>query len=311
MKILIVRLGAMGDILHTIPAVERLRLSFPQAEIAWVLEPKWRPLVSGTGLVNHILPLDRRSTFSIWIAARWLRRWRPDLALDFQGLWKSAITALVSGAPNIFGYAPETLRERECGVLYTRTIEPTTTHIVLHHFELAAAAGATPQPTTHPAPKGFPEGELPADDFVLAAPYAGWKSKQWPIENYVEIGRRLWQERGLRLVLNIAPGAALPESEYLIRHESGIEGLIDATRRSRAVLGLDSGPLHLAALLAKPGLALFGPTDPARNGPYGGTVHVLRQPGAPTTYKREDQISPSMAALDVDRVWHSLTEVLP
>jgi heptosyltransferase-1 len=89
-----------------------------------------------------------------------------------------------------------------------------------------------------------------------------------------------------------------------------MEGLIDATHRAHAVLGLDSGPLHLAALLGKPGLALFGPTDPARNGPHGSTVRVLRSPGAATTYKRDNEISPSMMQLDVDRVWQTLEEVL-
>jgi heptosyltransferase-1 len=159
-------------------------------------------------------------------------------------------------------------------------------------------------------PKGFPEGKLPDDKFVLAAPYAGWKSKQWPIERYVEIGKRLNEKHRMQLVLNVMPGAELPESRFLWRHESGMEGLIDATHRAHAVLGLDSGPLHLAALLGKPGLALFGPTDPARNGPHGSTVRVLRSPGAATTYKRDDEISPSMMQLDVDRVWQTLEEVL-
>ena len=114
----------------------------------------------------------------------------------------------------------------------------------------------------------------------------------------------------MRLVMNVMPGATLPESEHLWRHESGIEGLIDATRKARAVLGLDSGPMHLAALLAKPGVALFGPTDPERNGPYGGTVRVLRVAGAETTYKRGQEIAASMQGLDVERVWTALNEVL-
>lgn len=307
-KILVVRLGAMGDILHTIPAVERLRRTLPAAEITWVLEPRWMPLLSGTGLANHLLPLDRRDALSVWIAARWLRRWKPDLAIDFQGLWKSSLTALVSGAPDRRGFAPEFVRERESAVLYTETIAPTSEHVVLRNLELT---GLPPIPTSHPAPIGYPEGKLPAEPFVLAAPYAGWKSKQWPIERYAEIGRRLWEQRGMKLVLNVMPSAELPVSDHLVRHESGMEGLIDATRRATAVLGLDSGPLHLAALMNKPGIALFGPTDPARNGPHGGSVRVLRAPAAATTYKRGNEIAESMLRLDVDRVWQSLIEVLP
>jgi len=307
-RILVVRLGAMGDILHTIPAVERLRLSYPNAEIAWVLEPRWLPLLSGTGLVNHLLPLDRRSWLSVWMAARWLRRWAPDIAYDFQGLFKSAITAAISQAPIRIGFDAASLRERDCGVFYTNTVTPQAAHVVLQNLELTGLASI---PSGNPAPKGFSEGRLPAEAFVLAAPFAGWKSKQWPIERYEEIGRRLWQQRRTRLVLNVMPGAQLPESEFLLRHESGIDGLIDATHRAKAVLGLDSGPLHLAALLNKPGVALFGPTDPARNGPHGGTIRTLRASGFETTYKRGNEIADSMLALDIDRVWHSLAEVLP
>lgn len=307
-KILIVRLGAMGDIIHTLPAVERLRVGTPSAELTWVVEPRWIPLLSGTGLVNHILPLDRRDPLSVWIATRWLRRWRPDVAIDFQGLWKSALTSWVSGAPLRRGLDPSFLRERESAVLYTQTVSPSSPHVVLRNLELT---GLPPVPTQNPAPPGFPEGQLPSEPFVLAAPFAGWKSKQWPIERYAEIGRRLHEQRGMKLVLNVMPSAELPQSEFLFRHESGIEGLIDATRRATAVLGLDSGPLHLAAWLGKPGVALFGPTDPARNGPYGGTIRVLRAPHAETTYKRGTEIAESMQRLDIDRVWQSLTEVLP
>ena len=307
-KILVVRLGAMGDVLHTIPAVERLRLGYPEAELAWVVEPRWMPLLTGTGLVNHLLPLDRRSALSVVIAARWLRQWRPDWAIDFQGLWKSALTAVVSGAERRFGFAAEFLREREAAVFYTDTVTPMSSHVVLQNLELT---GLPAIPSKHPAPVGFPEGRLPDEAFVLAAPYAGWKSKQWPIERYAEIGELLWKERRMRLVLNVMPGAELPASDSIWRHESGMEGLIHATRRATAVLGLDSGPLHLAAALGKPGVALFGPTDPARNGPHGGTVRVLRVAGVETSYKRANEIAESMLRLEVERVWQTLCEVMP
>ena len=300
----------MGDILHTMPAVDRLRRAWPDAEITWVLEPRWMPLLHGTGLTNHVLPLDRRDALSVWIAAKWLRRWVPDIAIDFQGLWKSALTALVSGADRRLGFDSEFLREQHSGVLYTETVQPKSDHVVLRNIELAQSLKTASPPIQPFTPAGFAQGKLPTEDFVLAAPYAGWKSKQWPIERYVDLGQRLWQHYNLRLVLNVMPGAALPGSEFIWRHESGMEGLIDATRRARAVIGLDSGPLHLAALLAKPGIALFGPTDPARNGPFGGTIRTLRAAGVDTTYKRGDEIASSMLQLDSDRVWSSLQELL-
>ena len=309
-KILVVRLGAMGDILHTMPAVQRLRDLWPKAEITWVLEPKWMPLLHGTTLADHLLPLDRRSPLSVWIAAKWLRRWQPDLAIDFQGLIKSALTALVSGAGRRIGFSDTQLREREAGVFYTEAFTAQSAHVVARNLELVSSLGIAQSNATLRGPAGFPEGKLPEGDFVLAAPYAGWKSKQWPIERYIEIGKRLDQTFGYKLVLNVMPANEIPPSEFLWRHESGIDGLIHATRRARAVLGLDSGPLHLAALLGKPGVALFGPTDPARNGPYGASIRVLRTYGAVTTYKRGTELDDSMLQLDTDRVWTSLEEVL-
>jgi heptosyltransferase-1 len=89
-------------------------------------------------------------------------------------------------------------------------------------------------------------------------------------------------------------------------HVSGLDGLIHATRRASAVVGVDSGPLHLAAALEKPGVAIFGPTDPERNGPYGDTLTVLRNPQAITSYKRRPEIDSCMRAISVDQVFETL-----
>jgi heptosyltransferase-1 len=297
-KILIVRLGAMGDILHALPAVAALRESEPGAEVTWILEPKWRPLVEGSGLVHHVLPANRRDLVSLWIAYRWLARWRPDLAIDFQGLMKSAVIARCSGAAERLGFADQ-LREELAGLFYTRSVAAGPGHVVERNARLLGLA-----PAAAPLPPGLEEGTLPNGPFVLAAPFAGWTAKQWPAERYSALARRL----PVPLVLNVAPGQPTPEGT--LRHESSLEGLIHATRRATAVLGLDSGPMHLAAALGKPGVALFGPTDPARNGPHGGTIRVLRDPQALTSYKRDNTISPAMEAISVDQVTEALLEVL-
>src|SRR5262249_37836946 len=128
--------------------------------------------------------------------------------------------------------------------------------------------------------------------FVLASPLAGWRSKQWPLESYALLATRLRREAGVTLALNGPPSertsfANVPDA---LTHVSSLAGLIDATRRATAVLGVDSGPMHLAAALGKPGVAIFGPTDPARNGPVGDTFTVLRSPEATTSYKRRETI---------------------
>ena len=152
-------------------------------------------------------------------------------------------------------------------------------------------------------PQGRPEGLLPAGDFILANPFAGWGSKQWPLASYLEIAKRI----DVPLVLNVPEPIEAPGAHV---HVSGISGLIHATRRAVAIIGVDSGPLHLAAALAKPGVAIFGPTDPARNGPYGGSLTVLRTDAAETTYKRETEVAGSMRSVGVDQVLSALSNAL-
>jgi heptosyltransferase-1 len=160
---------------------------------------------------------------------------------------------------------------------------------------------------TFPLPPGRPEGRLPSGDFVLASPLAGWGAKQWPLEFYGELGQRLRHEFGLKLVLNAAESVEVVGADP---HASGLPGLVDATRRATAVVGVDSGPLHLAAALGKSGVAIYGPTDPARNGPYGGTFTVLRSPDAFTTLKRTPDPHSSMRAISPATVFEALAKVL-
>src|SRR5208283_1290761 len=188
-------------------------------------------------------------------------------------------------------------------------------HVVDRNLDLAAAAGANTAVRVFPLPPGRPEGQLPSGPFVLASPLAGWRSKQWPAEHYRALAARLRAELGIPLVANLPPGSAdwvrqAGMAADAVAHVSGLEGLIDATRRAAAVVGVDSGPLHLAAALGRPGVALFGPTHPARNGPCGNSLSVLRWPGAVTTYKRLDAVDESMRRIAVGEVFESLRAAL-
>lgn len=311
-RILVVRLGAMGDILHALPAVAALRMSFPGAEICWAAAPRWRDLLHGNPLVDELIEVDRRRAGGWLRAWRALRRDRFDIALDFQGLWQSALVATVARAARVIGYERAQAREGGAALFYTETVHAMASHVVDRNLELAAAAGALRRVHEFPLPAGRPEGELPAGPFVLASPLAGWVSKQWPIEHYQELARALREGPGLPLVVNGPPGAEreLRRIEGTVVHVSSVAGLIDATRRAAAVIGVDSGPLHLAAALGKPGIALFGPTDPSRNGPYGQTLSVLRDESARTSYAREDEIAPSMRALTPPRAGEALRQAL-
>jgi heptosyltransferase-1 len=308
-SILAVRLGAMGDIIHTIPAVAWLKQTYPRAAVSWLVESKWAELLERNPYVDEVIRVDRANWRSALACCRELRARRFDLAVDFQGLLKSAIPAALSSAVRVVGFdAP---RERLARVFYDQRVLADG-HVVDRYLKLAVAAGARPARIECPVPPGVREGELPAGGFILACPLAGWPAKQWPLEYYGALGALAKQRLGLELVLNGPPSAAeqLRAVHGTSPHVSSLGGLIDATRRATAVVGLDSGPLHLAVALLKPGVAIFGPTDPARNGPYGSSFVVLRSPRAVTSYKRAGTVDGSMREVSPQQVLAALEERL-
>ncbi|HSU30635.1 MAG TPA: glycosyltransferase family 9 protein [Bryobacteraceae bacterium] len=310
-SVLILRLGAMGDMLHALPAVASLKRSFPERRLIWTMAPKWIPLVEGNPYIDEVVPFDRRDAKTLMSCWRRLREIRPEWAIDFQGLIQSALVARAARPKQLFGFDKTFVREPLAAAFYSRRVVPAAAHVVDRNLELAVAAGANVLTREAWLPAGHDVGALPEGRFVLTNPMAGWKSKQWPLANYSLVAKRL-QREGVELVANV-PGHAVQELQGLkdVRlHSSSIAGLIAATRRASAVLGLDSGPLHLAAALHKPGVALFGPTDPARNGPYGGTIQVIRAADAQTTYKRGDEIHPSMEQIRPEHVAEELLRCL-
>jgi heptosyltransferase I len=301
-RILVVRLGAMGDIVHSLPAVASLKHSHPGSHLTWAVEPQWEPLLEGNAFIDRIVPVRRQSLRSLFETWRDLRTAGYDFAVDFQGLMKSALVASAARPDRIFGFHQSQLREPAAAVFYSHKTLSRARHVVDRNLDLAAAAGAVHVLHAFPLPPGRPEGDLPGD-FVLASPLAGWRSKQWPIEHYHALAARLLGELGIPLILNGPTDSAF-------QHQSSLAGLIYATRRAAAVVGVDSGPLHLAAALGKPGVAIFGPTDPGRNGPYGDSLKVLRSPAASTTYKRGACIDEAMKQISPDEVFETLRTLL-
>lgn len=327
-RILVVRLGAMGDVVHALPAAALLCRELPDAELTWAVEPAWAPLVEAVAHRVEPLPLKRwrrsplsRATRSeIREAGARLRGQRFDWALDFQGLIKSAVVARWSRAGRTAGFDRSLVREPLAARLYHEAIFVNRRHVVDRNLGLVRALleEFRSAPAEFPLPAGVCSKQLPDGPFILAAPFAGWRGKEWPLERYAELAALAWGERRLPLVLDCAPAdeaaarqiveMAPPGSCRL--HVSTLPELIGATRAASAVVGVDSGPLHLAAALGAPGVALFGPTDPDRNGPYGDSFELLRQAGAATTYKREDRHADSMRSLSAARVWRAVCEKL-
>ena len=291
--------------IHALPGAASLKHSFPEARVTWVVEPRWAPLLEGNGFVDRLVIFRRDDPLSWRRTKDELRAEHYDLAVDFQGLTKSALIAHLARPERIAGFGSRVVRERPAGLFYSTRVQSGAAHVVDQALDLAAGAGATNLVRVFPLPQGVPEGRLPDIPFALASPLASWASKQWPLEYYERLAAMLRQKLSIPLVLNGPPGA-VPAVDGTLLHESGIPGLIDATRRAALVIGVDSGPLHLAAALNKSGVAIFGPTDPARNGPYGGDFQVFRTPGAPTTHRRGTTIDPSMRAITPEQVFDAL-----
>jgi heptosyltransferase-1 len=310
-SILVIRLGAMGDIIHALPALSSLKASFPDRRISWLLSPKWAPLLEGNPAVDDLIFFERDGFSAIRDTRRRLRQHKFDLAFDFQGLLQSALAGRAAHAETLYGFSSLVARESHAAWFYHRAIDVAGPHRIERNLQLIAAAGASRLSERAWIPRGREEGRLPTGPFVLASPFAGWTGKEWPLAYYAKVARFLERE-GLELVLNV-PESRCNETRELGNvnvHTSSIPGLIDATRRATAILGVDSGPLHLAAALNKPGVALFGPTDPALTGPYGNTFKVLRAPGVETTYKRHGQVHWSMRDISVEQVTSTLRAVL-
>lgn len=309
--ILVVRLSSMGDIIHALPAVASLKHSFPERALWWLVARRWIELLEGNPFVDRLLALEP-GLGGYWKLWQQLRTARFALAVDLQGLIRSALLASLSRPERLYGFHESEVREKAAAVFYSSKVRTRATHVVERNLELVAAAGASNVLRVFPVPAGRPEAELPRGPYVLASPLAGWPGKQWPLECYGELARALRRRWRIPLVLCGPPEARalLSTVEGAEVAVTGIAGLIDATRRAAAVVGVDSGPLHLAAALGKRGVAIYGPTDPARNGPYGGSFVVLRSPEAVTTYKRRRVISAAMRQVTPEMVLQALSPAL-
>jgi lipopolysaccharide heptosyltransferase I len=257
-KLLIVRLSALGDVIHTIPAVVALRERYD--EIAWAVETPYRELVETVAKVRAIpVSLKKWSPADVNDARKNVRGF--DTAIDFQGLIKSALLARASGAKERIGFASAYIKEKPAAWFLTKrvAIDPSR-HVVDWNLQLA---GVT-MPKVDFA--SFAKGELDSQGAVVLLPGAGRPEKIWPVERFRTLAQRLgdralavWgpgeEERARAIGCRIAPKTSLRELAQLLKTAS-------------VVVGGDTGPLHLADALGTKVIGLYGPTNPRRNGPY-------------------------------------------
>ena len=330
-RFLVVRLGSLGDIVHTFPAVAGLRESFPSAEIIWLTHPRWKALVESSELASEIWETETRSYASVREILARIREKPFTAAIDYQGLWKSATLPFLGRVPRRIGFSSHAIREFGVPLLYTDRVRSTQTHIADQNGELSLRAGAR-------AGVGSVTLSVPSlqeafvvqclrgfsiDRYVVLSPAGGWGSKCWPPERYGALCQQIHANLGLRCVLNQGPGdeaciaavkSASGEAEP-IAYNGSLGQLMALLRNAMCIVGGDTGPLHLAVALGTPAVALFGPTDPARNGPYRaagalGKDVVLRSLHARTTYKRGDEPDPALLELDVATIFDAVRALI-
>jgi len=325
-RFLVVRLGSLGDIVHTFPAVAGLRESFPNSTIIWLTHPRWTELVASSGLATQNWPVDSRDNSSVRAVLSKLRRQRWTAALDYQGLWKSAFLPFLGGVSKRIGFSWETIREYGVQILYNERVRCVTTHIADQNGELtlrAGAAKAVAEPTLRVSDEDTQTvaAELARDGiqgYVVLSPGGGWHSKCWPPERYGLLAERICKELGLRSVINYGPGEeALAEEVKAasgtakpVAYDGELGPLMALLRGAKIIVGGDTGPLHLALALRTRGVAIYGPTDPTRNGPYPPQEIVLRKSGAVTSHKRVSETDPSLLEISVDEVFEAVRKRL-
>jgi heptosyltransferase-1 len=307
-SVLLVRLGALGDIVHAMPIVSALRTHWPDARIDWLVDPRYLDVVRLVDGVNEAIPFDPRQLVvaggraATVAAIADLRAAQYDLVLDLQGLIKSAAVAWLAGGAQTIGFAAAQLREPAARFLYTKTVDvPPDLHVIAKNMALLAAVGVDEPAASFSLrlPPSAVAEQIAAQHaetgFIAINPGAAWPNKRWPAPRFGRVAAGLAERHGLRTVVVWGPDevdlarsvVAAADGAAELAPPTSITDLFAVFQRARVTIAGDTGPLHIAAAVGTPVVALFGPTDPARNGPWqDGDVTVSRFDACVCHYQR-------------------------
>lgn len=308
-RFLVIRLSSIGDIVHTLPAVAALGRAHPDAEIHWAVEERYSALLTGNPYVSRVIRLDtlgwRKSPTAgatmaeIMQGFEALREYPYDAVIDFQGLMKSAIFALLSHSQKRVGLAWASLREPLATLLYTQRVSPKNcTHIIEINLSLVEPLGARSSNWEFPLPDDTRERDavraelqrMGTKEFIIVNFGGGWKSKRWSPENYAELIAALAGQAAFDILVTGSPqeenvardiiaGANAAQAKWF---PSTLLQFIALARQAKLLIGGDTGPLHLAAAVGTPIVAIFNAADPRntpeRNGPFNPADIILCGP---------------------------------
>jgi len=285
-SILIVRLGALGDLVHALPAAAAMRAAWPDARIDWLVDARYAPLLALVPIVDRAIVVGGAGGASALGAIRTLRRARYDAAVDLQGLLKSAAFARLSGARRVLGFSAPQLRERAAAPFYTTRVRADVSgHVIRKNLSVVQALGASVErvefPLRSPA-SGAPDearrllGLASGQPFALLNPGAGWPNKQWPAERFGAVAAHLLRRHGLASIVLWGPGdrgladrvAGASGGAARPAPVTSLADILALAKASAVFVAGDTGPMQLAAAAGAPIVGVFGPTNPVRNGPW-------------------------------------------
>ena len=330
-RILIVRLGALGDVVHAIPVAAALRRAIPSARIDWLVSAKHREILDLVPVIDHRFAINDRGTaaegMSFGRAIGELRRARYDVVLDLQGLIKSALLARLSGAARVIGFSATYARESLARLFYTESYDPgrgglydarETRHVVDVNLALTRPLGIEQGLAEFPiAPVDTRVRQWAAehakDGYALINPGAAWPNKRWPAARLAVVAIELRARHGLTSVVLWGPGeealaqavAATSAGAALVAPKTSIADLVALARGAAIMISGDTGPMHVATAVGTPLVGIFGPTRPVRNGPLSpADVTVSRDAVCQCHHLRHCKLE-RMCLLDIE-----ITEVL-
>lgn len=285
---LVVRLGSLGDVIHAIPAAAAIREQSPAARLDWMVDPRYAEVLQLVEGIDRIIPFDPRwlwdrSTRPLFFRTlRDLRAARYDAAIDLQGLVKSAVIARLIGARAVVGFVASEARERLASTLYTASVDTrSAAHVIHKNLMLLRAIGIDQGDVGFPLKVGAAVGTSGAADvaqgeYALINPGAAWPNKRWPPERFAALATALRADLGLRSLVLWGPGeretaeavVAAAGGAAVLSPPTSIVDIFNLARAARVMVSGDTGPLHIAAAVGTPLVALFGPTRAERNGPW-------------------------------------------
>ena len=324
-RLLIVRLGSLGDLVHTLPAVSAIRRAHPDVEIDWLVDAAHRDFLELVPILSSVIVLRQPTVGGWWEVRRALRARQYAVALDFQGLLKSAALTWLSGARRSVGFQIRSLREPVAALFYSEFVNVMpATHVIEKNLHLAAHVGADTSRLEFPL-RDVASTALDqirargVEAFVLLNCGAAWPNKRWPADRFGRIAAWLRDRHGLTSVALWGPGEDALAAEVsrvsggaaIAAPRTGLRDLVALARAARLMVSGDTGPTHIAGAVGTPTVALFGPTDPARNGPWGaGDVEISRYGPCDCHYERACHRDPSawcLGTITEDEVRQAIT----